>query len=92
MLRLAVLAHPAARVERVELLSDGSLGVWVRARPVEGQANVAIERAIAVALGLRSREVSLVGGSTSRRKIVEIDLPSPAALEERVLAYGLRRD
>ena len=84
MLRLAVLAHPAARVERVELLDDASLGVWVRARPVEGQANVAIERAIALALGLRSRQVRMVGGSTSRRKIVEIDLPSRAVLEDRL--------
>ncbi|TMF03285.1 MAG: DUF167 domain-containing protein [Chloroflexi bacterium] len=63
MLRLAVLAHPAARVERVELLDDGSLGVWVRARPVEGQANVAIERAIALALGLRSAQPSRARGS-----------------------------
>lgn len=92
MLRLAVIAHPAARVERVELLDDGRLGVWVRARPIEGQANVAIERTIAQALGLRSREVRMVGGTTSRRKIVEVDLDSQTALRGRLLAYGLRSD
>lgn len=92
MLRLAVEAHPAARLERVQLLDGGSLGVWVHARAVEGQANAAIERAIASALGLRQRQVAIVGGATSKRKIVQIDLPSQDALTQRLVAYGLLPD
>ena len=92
MLRLALEAHPAARSERVQLLDSGSLAVWVRARPVAGQANVAIERAIASALGLRQRQVEIVGGATGRRKIVQIDLPSQDALAQRLVAYRLRPD
>jgi hypothetical protein len=40
--RLAVEAHPNARLERIEL-SGSTLRVWVRSRPAEGRANAAIE-------------------------------------------------
>jgi uncharacterized protein len=92
MLRLTLIAHPGARAERVSLLEGGMLGVWVRARPVEGQANAAIERVLASALGLRPWQVKVVGGTTSRRKIVEVDLAEMDVLQRRVLAYGLRPD
>jgi uncharacterized protein YggU (UPF0235/DUF167 family) len=90
MLRLAVFAHPGARFERVARLDAQSLGVWVRARAVEGQANAAIERAIADSLGLKPRQVRLVSGLTARLKIVEIDLPDPQALDARLLAHAVR--
>jgi uncharacterized protein len=66
--------------------------VWIRPRPVEGQANAAIEHAIATALGLKPRQVAIVGGATSKRKIVDVDLPGAPALHQRLLAYGLRAD
>src|SRR5438067_11714903 len=90
MLRLALVAHPGARTERIERLDDSTIGVWVRARAVEGQANTAIERAIADALDLRPRQVRLVGGLTARRKIVEIDLPDQQSLDARMLAHAVR--
>ncbi len=92
MLRLNVVAHPGARTERVELLDNAELGVWVRARPVDGQANSAIEHAIATALGLRPRQVRLITGTTARRKIIEVDLPGLEALHSRLLAHGMRAD
>ena len=92
MLRLTVVAHPGSRVDRVSLGTDLSLDVRVMARPIDGQANAAIESAIAGALGLRPRQVRLASGMRSRRKIVEIDLPDQAALEARLLAHGLRSD
>lgn len=92
MLRIHVAAHPGSRRERVDLLDDDVLGVWVRARPVDGQANRAIELAIASALGLRPRQVRLVVGEVSRRKIVEIDAPSLEALRARLLAPVMQSD
>ncbi len=90
MLRLAVVAHPGARAERAAARGEAELGVWVRARAVEGQANAAIERVLARALGLRPAQVRLLGGGRSRRKIVEVDLPSLAALAKRLVAHGVR--
>jgi uncharacterized protein YggU (UPF0235/DUF167 family) len=92
VLRLSIHAHPGARQERIELLDPSTLAVWVRARPIEGQANAAIEQAIASALQLRPREVKIVAGGSSRRKIVEIDLPTVEALHERLVACGLLRN
>jgi uncharacterized protein YggU (UPF0235/DUF167 family) len=89
MIRLAVRAHPGARQERAEWLSDGSLGVWVRARPVEGQANAAIERCLAAWLDLRPRQVTLVAGAGTRNKVIQVDLPSADQVRERLLAVGV---
>ena len=91
-MRLSIVAHPGARVERVVAVDGDTLEVWVRPRPVEGQANAAIEHAVATALGLKPRQVAIVGGATSKRKIVDIDLPGAPALHQRLLAYGLRAD
>jgi uncharacterized protein YggU (UPF0235/DUF167 family) len=78
----------------VEWLPDGGLGVWVRARPVEGQANAAIERCLAAWLDLRPRQVTLVAGAASRDKVVQVDLPSADEVRERLagvaLAHGVR--
>jgi uncharacterized protein len=92
MIRLAVRAHPGARQERVEWLPDGTLGVWVRARPVEGQANAAIERCLAARLVLRPRQVTLVSGVNGRDKVVQVDLQSADEVRERLsgLAHGMR--
>jgi uncharacterized protein YggU (UPF0235/DUF167 family) len=92
MIRLAVHAHPGARQERAEVLADGSLGVWVRARPIEGHANAAIERCLAAWFDLRPAQVVLVAGARGRDKVVQIDLPSVDALRERLaqMAHGVR--
>jgi uncharacterized protein len=92
MLRVHVAAHPGSRREKVDLLDQDVLGVWVRARPVDGQANRAIELAIAGALGLRPRQVRLVVGQIGRRKIVEIDAPNLDGLRARLLAHRLHVD
>lgn len=83
-MRMTVLAHPGAKTERVAMLADDTLAVWVRARPVEGQANGAIERALANALGLKARHVKIVGGRENRRKIVEIDVSGAELIKERL--------
>jgi uncharacterized protein len=90
MVRVAVIAHPGARQERVELVDDATLAVWVRARPVEGQANAAIEAGLAAALGVRPRQVHIVAGQTSRRKIVELDISDLDVLRARLVAHAMR--
>ena len=92
MLRVSVIAHPGSSAERVEVVDGSTLAVWVRQKPVEGQANAAIERAVAAVLHLRPRQVKVVGGMSGRRKILQVDLPGPEALRERLVAYGLRSD
>jgi len=73
VLRIAVEARPNARVDRFEM-NDNVLRVWVKSRAIDGQANQAIEQAIAEALDLRNRQVRLVSGKRSRHKTIEVDL------------------
>ena len=61
-------------IEGTERRADGRtvLKVRVRATASEGEANAALCRTIAKALGIAPREVTLVGGATSRSKRIRI--------------------
>ncbi|WP_245861651.1 DUF167 domain-containing protein [Compostimonas suwonensis] len=49
-----------------------SLTVYLRERPVEGQANEALLRVLAQHFGVRPRDVDIVRGTSSRVKHVRI--------------------
>ena len=68
-------------IDGVETLSDGRtvLKVRVRAAPYEGEANAALGRVLAKALGVPPGRVELAAGATSRIKRVRI-VGEPAAL------------
>lgn len=53
----------------------------VRAQPVEGAANAALEALIAKTLGLPKRAVRVARGGQSRTKAVEIESVDQAALD-----------
>jgi uncharacterized protein YggU (UPF0235/DUF167 family) len=55
------------------------LVVRVRARAIDGAANTAVIRAVAAALGVRPRDVTLVRGRRSREKHLAVD-GEPSAL------------
>ena len=74
-------------IDGIETLADGRsvLKARVRAAPSEGEANDALCRMLARALGVAPRDVSLTAGATSRIKKVTIAGHVPtliAALEK----------
>jgi len=76
-------------IEGVERRADGRtvLKVRVRAAPVEGEANEALRRLIAKALGIAPRQVEFARGSAARLKRLRI-VGDPQMLEailERLL-------
>lgn len=71
--RLSVYVQPRASRNELAGLHDGCLKVRITAPPVEGAANEALVRLIAGELGLPRRNVSVVAGSSGRRKILEIE-------------------
>lgn len=86
--RAAIHVRPGARQDAVggaapaARTADGpALQVRVRARPVEGAATEAAERAVARALGVRPRQVRVVRGATTRDKLLEVSDPPPDIAE-----------
>ncbi len=69
---LDVHVRPGARTTHVGGEHDGVLTVRVAAPPADGQANEAVCRAVATALGVRPTAVELVRGASSRRKRLRI--------------------
>lgn len=74
-------------IDGIELLADGRtvLAVRVRAAPTEGEANDALIRLVAKAVGVPPRDVTLTAGATARLKRLAISGHGPtviAALEK----------
>ena len=72
--------QPRASKSELAGLHDGVLKVRLTAPPVEGAANDALVRLIAEALGVPRRQVSVVAGSSGRRKILQVEGVTEAQL------------
>ena len=77
-MRVAIRVRPGASRTAVGGVHAGRLVVAVSARAVDGAATQAALEALAAALGVRPRHVTLVSGATSRDKLVDIDGDEPA--------------
>jgi len=75
-------------IEGVEHLADGrrALKARVRAAPSDGEANEALALLLAQTLRIAPREITLVGGATSRvkRMLIRGDARAVAAALERI--------
>jgi uncharacterized protein (TIGR00251 family) len=86
MTRLPVRLNPGAAADRIDgwdVDAEGRavLKVRVRARPVEGEANEALIKLLAKALGVAKSAVSIQRGGQSRTKMVEVEGLSGDALK-----------
>jgi uncharacterized protein (TIGR00251 family) len=79
-------------IDGIELLADGRavLKARVAAPPSEGEANAALVRLIAKAVGVPPRDVALAAGATARikRLIISGDGPPLIAALEKIAAKG----
>ena len=75
--------QPRARKDEISGQRNGALVVRVVAPPVDGKANEAARQLIARRLGIAAGRVSVVRGSSSRDKLIEV---------KGMDAEGLRRE
>jgi len=79
-------------IDGIETMSDGRAVVKARVRAAasEGEANAALGRVLAKALGVPPRDVAIVGGATSRIKRVKIlgDAAALSAALENITRAG----
>ncbi len=71
-LRLDVYVQPRASRSEIVGEHDGALRVRLAAPPVDNAANEALVALLAKALGVAKRDIRVVTGATSRRKVVEV--------------------
>jgi len=78
---LAIRVTPRAkRNEIVEVMADDTIKVRLTAPPVEGKANQTLVDFLSEILGVNKSRIEIVGGATSRDKLVTIlDLPAAEA-------------
>lgn len=80
MVRLTVHTRPGAPQQRIHQRPDGTVSVWVRAGPAEGQASGELLDALATAVAVRRRQVQILRVSNRRTRQVE----SEGTTEEQV--------
>ncbi len=75
-LLLRIKVQPRARDNAVVRVDAECVTVRLKAPPVDGRANAALEGWLAALFGVRRRDVELVTGWTNRSKVVRIRQPS----------------
>ena len=88
---LAVRLTPRSSADRIDGWASDAAGrehlkVRVRAAPVEGEANAALEALLAKALGVPRSAVRVVRGQTARLKQVAVEGLDAGALRARLSA------
>lgn len=82
-----MLVQPRASRDAIVGWRGGELKVALTAPPVEGQANAALRRFLAKALGLKKAQVSLALGQAGRHKLLDLEMDEAAF--RRALAQHL---
>lgn len=84
--RLEIYVQPRASKTEVVGLHGTALKIRLAAPPVDGAANQALVEYIADRLNVSKSSVRLVGGATSRRKVIEVAGWATERVREALLA------
>ena len=66
-------------------MSDGTLKISLKAKPVDGAANEALIALLAKLLGVPKTQIEIVAGWTGTKKLITIVGLSPAEVDARLL-------
>ena len=69
---ITVNVHPNAGKDVLIGIGPGRFEAWIKAKPIDGQANHAVAQLLARSLQLSPGAVRLVKGHSSRRKVFKI--------------------
>ena len=82
--KFSVHVQPGARAEGVVRWQGGVLYLRVKAPPVDGRANEAVERLLAKLLGVPPSAVTVERGAGGRSKLVAVEGVDAATLRARL--------
>lgn len=69
-MKLSVKLHPNSSQEKIVKIDEKNYEVWIKEKPIEGKANEFLEKFLKKYF---KKEVKIVSGFTSRKKIVEVE-------------------
>lgn len=69
---IVVITHPQSNEDRINGIHDGMLKIDVTAPPEKGKANKAVVKLLSKELGVPKSLIEILGGETSRKKVVLI--------------------
>ena len=78
----------AKRTEFAGVMDDGTLKFRVAAAPEDGAANAALTAHLAEAFGVPTRQIEIVVGETSEKKLISLVGVTPAHVEEVVARWS----
>ncbi len=76
----------ASRNEIVEILSDQTVKIRLKAPPVEGKANEELIKFLSEILDIPKSKIEIVGGKTGRDKLVSILDAGADEINKKILA------
>jgi uncharacterized protein (TIGR00251 family) len=71
--RISVYVRPKSARSAILGVREGQLDVALIAAPAEGAANAELQRILARALRVTQRDVTIVAGTSSRSKVLEVN-------------------
>lgn len=81
-IRIEVYVQPRAGKTELAGVHDGRPKIRLAAPPVDGEANAALVEFVARRLNIPKSRVRVVGGLTSRRKVLEVEGVGADAVHE----------
>jgi len=72
-MKVSVKVNPASKIEQIQPSLDGSLKVWLKAKPKNGEANRELVKLLANYYKVSKSHIQIISGLTSRNKVVEIE-------------------
>lgn len=72
-MRIIVKVKPRSFQERIEVIDQNNLIVWLKNPPVENQANLELIKLLAKHFKVAKTQIEIIKGEKSKNKIVKIE-------------------
>ena len=80
---------PKSRKDSINNIHNGALSIALKAPPIENKANISLIKFLAKQLKIPKKNISLIKGSTSKNKVIEIQGISKDELESFLSNFDL---
>lgn len=77
----------SSRTEIVEVLSDQTIKIRVKAPPVDGKANQELIKFLSKILGVPKTNIEIIAGDTGRNKLISILGTEKEDVEKKILNF-----